>query len=457
MGGEGVEVYSALFKDLLAKGELKPDGVGYDPYHDLEFEGQVLALVVGGEPVAEAQNGDLVELLMPKTGFYVESGGQVSDTGLVRAANGNWEIEVTGMRKPAAGVIVHVGEVINGQPKVGDNALAMVDIQRRHDIMRNHTATHLLHAELHAVLGDHARQAGSLVAPVRLRFDFTHPKALTQAQLEEIEHRVNEVVLSDYRVTTRHQSLTEATSKGAMALFGEKYAEEVQTVSIGQNDQALSYELCGGTHLDRTGDVGVFLITGEGSTAAGIRRIEAVTGRSAYDLVDHRLYLLRQISELLETSPGKLLEKVNHLLSDLSILRKEVSELRKNLVSEEFTRLMDSTTSVAGVDVLTGILKDADPEILRQMADRFRQFKPTNGVAVLASVIDNKPLLIASVTNDLVKRGLHAGELIKSVAIHLGGSGGGKPTLAQAGGKDPAKLDQALSGVVKWVAKNLKE
>jgi alanyl-tRNA synthetase len=242
-----------------------------------------------------------------------------------------------------------------------------------------------------------------------------------------------------------------------MALFGEKYADEVQTVSIGQNDQALSYELCGGTHLDRTGDVGVFLITGEGSTAAGIRRIEAVTGRSAYDLVGQRSNLLRQISEMLETSPGKLLEKVNHLLSDLSILRKEVSELRKNLVSEEFARLMDSTTSVAGVDVLTGILKDADPEILRQMADRFRQFKPTNGVAVLASVIDNKPLLIASVTNDMVKRGLHAGELIKSVAIHLGGSGGGKPTLAQAGGKDPAKLDQALSGVVKWVAKNLKE
>jgi alanyl-tRNA synthetase len=457
MGGEDVEVYSALFKDLLAKGELKPDGVGYDPYHDLEFEGQVLALVVGGEPVADAQNGDLVELLMPKTGFYVESGGQVSDTGLIRAANGNWEIEVTGMRKPAAGVIVHVGEVINGQPKVGDKALAMVDIQRRHDIMRNHTATHLLHAELRAVLGDHARQAGSLVAPDRLRFDFTHPEALTQAQLEEIEHRVNEVILSDYQVTTRHQSLTEAVSNGAMALFGEKYAEEVQTVSIGQNDQALSYELCGGTHLDRTGDVGVFLITSEGSAAAGIRRIEAVTGRSAYDLVDHRLYLLRQISEMLETSPGKLLEKVNHLLSDLSILRKEVSELRKNLVSEEFARLMDSTTSVAGVDVLTGILKDADPEILRQMADRFRQFKPTNGVAVLASVIDNKPLLIASVTNDLVKRGLHAGELIKSVAIHLGGSGGGKPTLAQAGGKDPAKLDQALSGVVKWVDKNLKE
>jgi len=457
MGGEDVEVYSALFKDLLAKGELKPDGVGYDPYHDLEFEGQVLALVVGGEPVAEAQNGDLVELLMPKTGFYVESGGQVSDTGLVRAANGNWEIEVIGMRKPAASVIVHVGEVINGQPKVGDNALAMVDIQRRHDIMRNHTATHLLHAELHAVLGDHARQAGSLVAPDRLRFDFTHPEALTQAQLEEIEHRVNEVVLSDYQVTTRHQSLTEATSKGAMALFGEKYADEVQTVSIGHNDQALSYELCGGTHLDRTGDVGVFLITSEGSAAAGIRRIEAVTGRSAYDLIGQRSNLLRQISEMLETSPGKLLEKVNHLLSDLSILRKEVSELHQKLVADEFARLMDSTTSVAGVDVLTAVLKDANSDILRQMADRFRQFKPTNGVAVLASVIDNKPLLIASVTNDLVKRGLHAGELIKSVAIHLGGSGGGKPTLAQAGGKDPAKLDQALSGVVKWVAKNLKE
>jgi len=457
LGGEDVEVYGALFKDLLAKGKLKPDGVGYDPYHDLEFESQVLALVVGGEPIGEAQNGDLVELLLPRTGFYVESGGQVSDTGLVRAANGNWEIEVTGMRKPAAGMIVHVGEVINGQPKVGDKALAMVDIQRRHDIMRNHTATHLLHAELRAVLGEHARQAGSLVAPDRLRFDFTHPESLTQTQIEEIERRVNEAILSDFQVATRQQSLTEAVSEGAMALFGEKYADDVQTVSIGQNDRALSYELCGGTHLDRTGDVGVFIITNEGSAAAGIRRIEAVTGRSAYNLIGQRFYVLRQISEMLETSPGKLIENVNHLIDDLSTLRKQVNDLRQNLVGEEFNRLMDSTTSVAGVDVLTVILKDANFDILRQMADRFRRFKPTNGVAVLASVIDNKPLLIATVTNDLVERGLHAGELIKSVAVPLGGSGGGKPTLAHAGGKDPTKLDEALSEVVKWVDKNLKE
>ncbi len=317
MGGEDAEFFAGILKELQRKGRLDEHGVEYDPYTSTRVEGEVLALILNGVTVQSASFGEQVEIILPKTGFYIESGGQVSDEGTIRSLppfsvqEGGWEIEITDVRKPSAGIIVHSGEVISGQPKVGDQMIAEVDLPRRHDIMRNHTATHLMHAALHQVLGPHAVQAGSLVAPDRLRFDFNHPEAMTAEQIERVEKIVNDAIAADMEVISKLKAREDAIAEGAMALFGEKYGETVRTITITpvsneliagragishdfagvtptaavEQQEKYSYELCGGTHLDRTSDVGAFLIVSEGSAAAGVRRIEAVTGRGAYELI----------------------------------------------------------------------------------------------------------------------------------------------------------------------------
>ena len=307
LGGEDAEFFAGILKDLQKKKKLGERGVEYDPYTSPRLEGEVLALIVNGELVQSASFGDQVEVILPKTGFYVEAGGQVDDTGYIKSlplnsknlgevgGGQNWEIEVTSMRRASAGVIVHVGEVISGQPKVGDKCIAEIDMARRHDIMRNHTATHLMHAALHQVLGPHAVQAGSLVAPDRLRFDFNHPEAMTPEQIERVEKIVNEAVAKDMSVHKETKSREAAIADGAMALFGEKYGETVRTITVSNADEKYSYELCGGTHLERTSDVGAFIIVSEGSAAAGVRRIEAVTGRGAYELIARRFKLLNKL------------------------------------------------------------------------------------------------------------------------------------------------------------------
>jgi alanyl-tRNA synthetase len=357
------------------------------------------------------------------------------------------------MRKPAAGIIIHIGEVVRGNPKVGDDAIANVDVQRRRDIMRNHTATHLLHAELHAILGEHARQAGSLVAPDRLRFDFNHPEAVTPEQLEQIEAGVNRNILGNYSLKITHKPLQQAISEGAMALFGEKYGSTVRTITIGGEDP-FSYELCGGTHVDETGDIGIFIITSESSAAAGIRRIEAVTGRGAYELIQRRFRALKEASSILAASPDDLPQKANAMLEELSASRKQVVGLRIELSLQEFYRYLESVPLASGIPVLSAALPDADADTLRSMTDRFRQRYPS-GVVVLGSVNEGRPLLVASVTEDLVKRGLDARELVTYVARPLGGGGGGKPTLAQAGGKDASQLEAVLNSVQDWVKQKL--
>lgn len=455
LGGENVDVYRGILETLQARGELGPDGVRYDPYSALEVEGKVLALLRDGEAVQEVMTGDVVEVILPATCFYVEAGGQVSDTGtIVSVAEPRWEIRVEDTRKPAAGVIVHVGEVVRGKPSVGDLAIAAVDAQRRRDIMRNHTATHLLHAELQAVLGKHARQAGSLVAPDRLRFDFTHPEALTPEQLERIEAGVNRAIFEDLHLNIRFKPLNEAIAEGAMALFGEKYAETVRTITISDDEEVLSYELCGGTHVENTGDIGIFLITSEGSAAAGVRRIEAVTGREAYALVQRRMRTLKQTAQVLSSSLDDVPNKAEALLKELDEARDQLSLLRRQLVTAEFEQALNSVRQMQGVNVLAAQLSNADAETLRQMCDRFRQ-KFTTGVIVLASVENDKPLLIGALSDNLVKRGWHAGDLIKSVATVVGGGGGGRPNLAQAGGKDAGRLPEALQKVYEWVERKL--
>jgi len=370
------------------------------------------------------------------------------------------------MRQPAAGIITHAGQVVYGTPKIGDPVTVSVDTHRRKDIMRNHTATHLLHAALHEILGNHARQAGSLVAPDRLRFDFTHSEAVTPGELEQIESLVNEVILANNSLQVSQKTLDEALAGGAIALFGEKYGNEVRNITIGgpglSNSKTggqrgvFSNELCGGTHLDRTGDVGTFIITSEGSAAAGIRRIEAITGREAYRLIQRRFRVINQAAAVLSTTPEEILEKAQTLLSNGKEMRSQIASLRNNLAAVDFARVLDETANIGGVEVLTAQLNDAGVESLRQMADHFRQRHPENGVAVLASVINDRPTIIAAVTDDLVKRGLKAGDLAGFVARQLGGGGGGKPTLAQAGGRDASKLGEALGEVSEWVAGKLK-
>ncbi|HVN54771.1 MAG TPA: alanine--tRNA ligase [Anaerolineaceae bacterium] len=454
-GGEDVDVYRAILEKLQREGKLGPKGVEYDPYHALEVEGPVLALVRSGQAVEEAHPADQVEVLLPQTCFYVESGGQVSDTGTIISIDlPRWEIRVDDTRKPAAGVIVHIGQVVRGEPRVGQAAIAAVDVQRRRDIMRNHSATHLLHAELHTVLGPHARQAGSLVAPDRLRFDFTHPDAVTQEQLERIEAGVNRAILGDYMLNIVEKPLQQAISEGAMALFGEKYGEMVRTITIGEPDP-FSYELCGGTHVHETGDIGVFLITSEGSAAAGVRRIEAVTGRGAYELIQRRSSLLKDTAGLLGTTPEDLPNKTQALLSELDRSHKREAALRQEMVAADFNQRLDSAPVINGLAVLTAILPNADADTLRNMTDRFRA-RYSSGSVVLGSVVNERPMIVAAVTDDQVKLGFSAVDVVKVAAQKVGGSGGGRPTLAQAGGKDPGQLPAAMKAAEEYIREKLK-
>ncbi|MCW5878679.1 MAG: alanine--tRNA ligase [Anaerolineales bacterium] len=454
LGGEQAGAYAEVLKELQSAGKLGKSGVAYDPYGPLEAEVEVLALMRDGQPVPQAGPGDTVGVLLPATPFYVASGGQISDTGIIASANeAGWRIRVTDTQQPAAGAVVHVGEVVEGSPKVGDAATARVDRARRQDIMRNHTATHLLHAALHQVLGEHARQAGSLVAPDRLRFDFTHPQALTKEELAEIQAKVNHWALDNYPVVIEYKSLDEAKAEGAMALFGEKYGAEVRTVAIGEG-QPFSYELCGGTHLNQTGDVGLFLLISEGSAAAGIRRIEAVTGRAAYALAEKHHAALSAAARTLKTTPEELPEKALALQSELNRMDKEISEYKLARAQEGLQDVLANVPQVAGVPLLTAVVPEADAEALRGLADRFRQQYPS-GVALLAGLADGRATLIAAITKDLVGRGLHAGELVKLAAAPLGGSGGGKPDLAQAGGDDNGKITEALGQAEAWLKEKL--
>ena len=455
LGGEDVAVYTELFTRLQDDGKLGDEGVSYDPYHSIDEPMEILALIKNGTSVDEAKLGDKVAVVLPKTHFYIESGGQVSDTGKIQSVDSeSWEISISGMAKPAAGVIVHLGEVTEGKPRVSQMADLKINFERRRQIMRNHTATHLLHAALHDVLGDHARQAGSLVAPDRFRFDFNHPKPMTHEEILAVEAQVNQAILADHKLDISQKTLEEALHDGATALFGEKYESVVRTISIG-DATPFSYELCGGTHVDETGDIGLFLITYEGSIAAGVRRIEAVTGWQAYQLARQRMNTLDNINRLLGTAPNETVAKIDQMEESLNSLEKENEKLRSNLVAKDFEEKLSNVVEINGVPVLKTILPDASVDVLRNMADKFRS-QYSSGVAVLASDQDGKPILIAAVTNDLVKKGLHAGNLVKQVAAVVGGGGGGKPTLAQAGGKDSSKLAEALDQVGVYLQENLK-
>ncbi len=453
MGGEDAEFYTSVLRTLVKGGQLGKDGVAYNPYDWLQVQGALLALVSNAEMVTTAGAGDRVEVLLPKTGFYIESGGQVSDMGWIRAADGSWEIEVDEMRKPSAGVIIHQGEVVFGHPKIGDEAVALVDAVRRHDIMRNHTGTHLLHAALHQVLGGHAVQAGSLVAPDHLRFDFNHPESLTGEQVERVERLVNAAIAADLQVIPREKARQQAIDEGAMALFGEKYGETVRTITISPpfKEDPHSYELCGGTHLERTSDVGLFLVVSESSAAAGVRRIEAVTGRGAYELAARRSRLLKQSALALKSAVEDLPARVDLLQEELVLARKQVALLKTELALAAFAAQLDRVEMVNGVHLLTARLDGIDKDTLASLADKFREKYPSNGICVLAAANGDQVIIMAAVTHDLIKQGFKAGELVGYLSKQLGAGGGGAPHLAFGGGRDLSSLPSALAGVRAWV------
>jgi len=457
-----IQVYATLYDDLKERDELPATGVNYDPYAGTELSSRVVALVRDGRPVSEAAEGQAIELVLADTCFYVESGGQVGDTGQIIAADSGdspaWRMEVQSVHQPVKGLVIHTGLLTGGSVKLDDPAVAAVDAERRWDIMRNHTATHVLHRELRRTLGDHVAQAGSLVAPDRLRFDFSHPQPVSPAELADIEQAVNRAILADYPVTPafkRYEDLKQAIGAGEiMALFGEKYGDEVRLMRIGQDGDYYSRELCGGTHVARTVQIGALHITSEGSAAAGVRRIEAVTGRKAQQLIQQRLHTLEQTAASLGVAPDEVSQRTTDLLGQMQSKDKQIKTLQRQLARAQFEGWLAQAEEVAGVPVIALRVDVPDVPMLREMSDWFRD-RLGSAVVVLGTVVDDKPLIIATVTQDLTKKGLHAGKLVKTVAGVVGGGGGGKPTMAQAGGKDASRLDEALALVKPLVAEAL--
>jgi alanyl-tRNA synthetase len=466
MDDQSLEAYRAALRELQDKGSLGEKGVDHDPYTSTEMETSLVGLLVEGKLVAQVKPGDRVEVILPATPFYVESGGQVSDTGVIArlpedAASKNgesvplWDIAISDTRRPLPGLIVHVGEVKSGRPRVSDPCWALVDYDRRWDIMRNHTATHLLHSQLRAVLGTHVQQAGSLVAPDRLRFDFTHSTMLTQDELDAVVQNVNDLILANYPVNVHYENYKDAVSAGAMALFGEKYGDVVRVIRTGwPGEQLVSQELCGGTHVNMSAEIGPFLIASEGSVGAGIRRIEAVTGRGAQNLILARLNKMSNAAAYLLCGPDELDRKVQDTLEQLQAAQKELARIRREVAQRDFDALMGTVQTVGGVPVLSAQVKVVTVDAMREMTDWFRA-RVGSGVVVLGAAIEGRPQIVAAVTDDLTGRGLHAGKLAGAVAKVVGGGGGGKPTLAQAGGRDPKRLAEALALVPRLVGETL--
>jgi alanyl-tRNA synthetase len=437
-------VYVELLAELVASGQVDSHGVDYDPYTGARMESEIVGLLSAGQRLTSAAGGQQVEVITAATPFYVEAGGEVSDTGWIRTPEATIRIDDT--RRPVSGLIVHVGHVEKGRVQVGDVARLEVDNQRRWDIRRNHTATHLLHRELRARLGPHVTQQGSLVAPDRLRFDFSHGQAVDDADLAEIERAINAAILANMPVEIEHMGQKEAISGRAMALFGEKYGDYVRTIKIGDGRRPYSFELCGGLHVGETGDIGPFFFTGEEAVSAGVRRVEAVTGRGAHAYAHERMAVLERLAGKLNAPVGELEHRVESLLAEQKALQKELAQLRRDQAREQFESLLDQMEQVEGVSLMAAVVEVADIDGLREMADWFRD-RVQSGVAVLATVKDERPIFIVAVTEDLVGRGVKAGDLVGQVARMVGGGGGGRPTLAQAGGRDAAKLPAALAAV----------
>ncbi len=412
--------------------------VGYDA---LRAESVVVGMIRGDETVASAAAGDEVEIALQSTPFYAEGGGQVGDAGEISGANGRVIVRDTQEAMP--GLIIHFGTVAEGSLSAGESVDARVDPIRREDTARNHTATHMLHAALRQVLGAHVRQAGSLVAPDRLRFDFTHVQPVTDEEMWQVQHLVNEKIRQNALVVNDEDSYQEAIRRGALAFFGDRYGERVRLVEIA-NGGTFSFEVCGGTHVERAGEVGAVHVLGESSIGAGMRRIEAVSGRAAERMAWDRFRREERLAAALQTTPADAESRVQALLGEVDALRREREAMERRMTLRSAESLLSQARDVNGAAVLAVRAEAPNADSLREMGDYLRD-KLGSGVIALGAVVNDRPILAVMVTDDLVaERGLNAAEIARSAARVMGGGGGGRPNVAQAGGRDASKLDAAL-------------
>ena len=431
---------------MAANLEYSGENTNFKGYETLEAPAKILALYKDSVSVNTLTEGEQGIVVLDNTPFYAESGGQVGDVGELRSTDGIFAVEDT--QKIQAAVFGHHGVLKTGSLKVGDQLNAKVNTQARASSMRNHSATHLMHSALRAVLGDHVQQKGSLVDTEKTRFDFVHNAPVTEAEIAKVEEIVNAEILTNTATQARVMDIESAKKTGAMMLFGEKYGDEVRVLDIGSTS-----ELCGGTHVSRTGDIGLFKITSESGVAAGVRRIEATTGHGALKIINAQQQLIDQLANALKAPTGELANKVAQLADHAKSLEKELARLKSKLASSQGDDLSKQAIEIAGVKVLAVVLESANAETLRETMDKLKD-KLKSAVIVLASVNDGKVSLAAGVTPDLTSR-IKAGDLVNFVAQQVGGKGGGKPDMAMAGGTDASQLPKALASVNDWVTSKL--
>ena len=410
----------------------------FDGYKNLNVSGKVTAIVKEDEIVEMINEGEKAIIVLNETSFYSEGGGQAGDIGTLE--NEDAIFEVVDTRKGANNTIKHIGFVKKGQIKVSDALESKVNKEVRMASARNHTATHLLHEALKEVLGDHVNQAGSLVTPERLRFDVTHFEPISKEELKAVEEKVNKAILDALEVNCEIMNINDAKEKGAMALFGEKYGNEVRVVSMGD----YSVELCGGTHLTNTSQVGLFKILSEGGVAAGVRRIEAITGHAVYEYLTNRDNMINEVCSALKTKEDNLVQRANHLVEENKALAKELHETKTKLNLQSVDSLLDAKVEINGVNLLCAKFEDIDMNTLKETADTLRD-KVGSGVVVLSNVADNKVNFVVTATQDVIEKGIHSGNIVREVAKIANGKGGGRPNMAQAGATDVSKVDEALS------------
>ena len=420
--------------------------VGYDC---LSYESKITVLATENELAEALTEGENGTIFVEKTPFYATMGGQQGDTGVIRTADG--EFEVLDTIKLLGGKVGHVGHMTKGMLKVSDSAVLEVCGKGRGATCKNHSATHLLQKALKTVLGSHVEQKGSLVTPDRLRFDFSHFEAMTAAELEKVEALVNQEIQASLPVVTEVMNLEEAKKTGAMALFGEKYEEDVRVVSMG----SFSKELCGGTHVDNTRAITAFKIVSEAGIAAGVRRVEALTGDGVFAYYKELEEKLSEAARAAKATPANLIEKIEHLQAEIKELRGENDALKSKLAKDALGDVMNQVKEIGGVKLLAAKLENVDMNGLRELGDQLKE-KLGEGIVVLASAMDGKVSLMATATDGAQKKGAHAGNLIKAIAGLVGGGGGGRPGMAQAGGKNPAGMDAAMEKAAEVVAEQVK-
>lgn len=411
----------------------------FEGYENLNDIGNVVSIVVNNELVESASAGEDVIIVLDKTTFYPEGGGQAGDCGILKNKAEDIVIEVIDTKKGANNTIKHIGKVKSGKINVGEDLKTIVDKDIRMASARNHTATHLLHKALKEVLGEHVNQAGSLVTPARLRFDVTHFEAISKDELKLIEEKVNNAILDSLDINCEVMGIKDAKEKGAMALFGEKYGNEVRVVSMGD----YSVELCGGTHLKNTSQVGMFKILSEGGVAAGVRRIEAITGKAVYEYLKEKESVINEICQTLKTKEDSLLQKTNSLVEENKTLSKQLQDAKTKLSLQSVDSILDSKVIIGEIDLIMHKFEGMDMNTVKETADTLRD-KIKSGVVVLANVADDKVNFVATASNDVLEKGIHCGNIVKEIAKVAGGKGGGRPNMAQAGASDITKVNEAL-------------